>query len=305
MDAIVLQEFSAPLRLTDLPAPTPGPGEVLVRVKASSINGFDAAVAAGWLESMLEHRFPVVMGKDFAGTVEVTGEGATRFAVGDAVFGVVMKPYVGDGGLSEYVTVSERYGIARVPEGLDLRVAGALGLAGTTAHDMVEAGAPAAGEYVFISGATGGVGAIALQYAARAGARVIATARLGAATDFVRELGAAHVVDYTSDLDAQVRAFASDGVPTIIHLAGDARQLAGLLTAGGRIFSALGFGPDQHPAVTAVNADPTPDTLARIAGDAAAGRIRVPITRTFTLDQAPRALTAFNNGKLGKLAIAI
>jgi NADPH:quinone reductase-like Zn-dependent oxidoreductase len=308
MRAIVLQDLSTPPRLTDVATPTPGPGEVLVRVKASSINGFDAAVAAGWLESIIEHRFPVVMGKDFAGTVEETGEAATRFAVGDAVFGVVMKPYVGDGGLGEYVAVSEQYGIAGVPEGLDLHAAGALGLAGTTALDMLEAIAPAAGKYVFISGATGGVGAIALQYAASAGARVIATTRPGEATEFVEELGAEDVVDYTTDLDAldaQVRALAQDGVHAIVHLAGDARHLASLLATGGRVFSALAFGSDQHPAVTAVNANPTPDTLARVATDAATGRIRVPITRTYTLDQAPQALSDFTNGKLGKLSVTI
>jgi NADPH:quinone reductase-like Zn-dependent oxidoreductase len=308
MRAIVLQDFSTPPRVTDLATPKPGPGEVLVRVKASSINGFDAAVVAGWLEGMLEHRFPIVMGKDFAGTVEATGDGAARFAAGDAVFGVVMKPYVGDGGLSEYVTVNEQYGIAGVPEGLDLHAAGALGLAGTAALDMIEAIAPAADKYVLISGATGGVGAIALQYAASAGARVIGTARPGEATEFVQELGAEHVVDYTTDLDAldaQVRALAPDGVHAIVHLAGDARHLASLLAPGGRVFSALAFGADQHPAVTAVNANPTPDTLARLATDAATGRLRVPITRTYTLDQAPQALSDFTNGKLGKLSVTI
>jgi NADPH:quinone reductase-like Zn-dependent oxidoreductase len=304
MRAIVLEDFSAPPRVTDLETPTPGPGEVLVRVKASSINGFDAAVVAGWLKGMLEHRFPIVMGKDLAGTVEATGEAVTRFAVGDAVFGVVMKPYVGDGGLGEYVAVSEEYGIAGVPEGLDLHAAGALGLAGTAALDTVEAIAPASGQDVLIVGATGGVGAIALQYAVSTGARVIVTARPGTATDFVRELGAVHVVDYTSDLDAQVRALAPDGVDAIVHLAGDAGQLSELLAAGGRISSTLGFAID-HPAVTAVNADPTPDTLARLATDVATGRIRVPITRTYTLDEAPEALSDFTNGKVGKLAITI
>ena len=100
-----------------MPKPEPGPGEVLVRVRASSVNGFDVAVAAGRLKGMMEHRFPVVLGKDFAGVVEALGEGATRFAPGDEVFGVVMKPYLGDGGFGEYVVVGEQYGIARVPDG--------------------------------------------------------------------------------------------------------------------------------------------------------------------------------------------
>ena len=105
MRAIAVNDYGAPPVLTDVTQPAPGPGEVLVRVRASSINGFDAAVAAGMLKGMMEHRFPVVLGKDFAGTVEALGEGASRFAVGDEVFGVVMKPYLGDGGLGEYLAV--------------------------------------------------------------------------------------------------------------------------------------------------------------------------------------------------------
>lgn len=304
MRAIVLEDFSSPLRLMDVPTPTPGPDEVLVRVHASSINGFDAAVAAGWLQGIMEHRFPVVMGKDFAGTVEATGDAVTRFAVGDTVFGVVMKPYVGDGGLAEYVTVSEQYGIAEVPNGLDLRDAGALGLAGTAARDTWAAVAPGAGTDVLISGATGGVGSIAVQYATGAGARVIATARPGTATDFVRDLGADHVVDHTADLDGQVREIAPEGVPAIIHLAGDVEQLAGLLAAGGHMSTVLGFAGDQPDGVIPVNADPSADTLTHLAADAARD-LRVPITRTYALADAPQALADFTAGKLGKLAITI
>jgi len=165
MQTIAVHDFGATPTLTDLPEPKPDAGEVLVRVRASSVNGFDVATAAGMLKDMMEHRFPVVLGKDFAGTVEAIGAGASRFNVGDAVFGVVSKPYLGDGGLGEYVVVGEQHGIAGVPDGVDLSVAGALGLAGTAALTAVDAVRPAPGETVLISGATGGVGALALQYA--------------------------------------------------------------------------------------------------------------------------------------------
>ena len=305
MRAIAINDYGTPPTLTELPKPEPGPGEVLVRVRASSINGFDAAVAAGMLKGMMEHRFPVVLGKDFAGVVEALGDGASRFAPGDEVFGVVMKPFLGDGGLGEYLIVGEQHGIARVPDGLDLQAAGALGLAGTAALNAIDAIAPTTGEHVLISGVTGGVGAIALQYAVAAGAEVIATARPGAEADFVLGLGAAHVVDYTSHLAAQVRAIAPDGVPAVLHLAGDAEQLAGLLAAGGRIASTLGFGRDQHPAAVAVMADPNPVTLDRLAADAASGALRVPITRTYPLEETPQALADFAAGSLGKLAITV
>jgi NADPH:quinone reductase-like Zn-dependent oxidoreductase len=305
MRAIAIHDFGAPPAVTDLPTPAPGPGEVLVRVRASSINGFDLAVAAGMLKGMMEHRFPVVLGKDFAGTVEAVGDGVRRFSVGDAVFGVVMKPVLAEGGLGEYLVVGEGYGITTIPEGLDMSDAGALGLAGTAAVGAVDAIAPRTGEFVLISGATGGVGAIAIQYTAALGARVIATAAPGAEADFVRALGAEHVVDYTADLDAQVRAIAPDGVSAAVHLAGDGAQVAGLLAPGGRLASTLGVGPDQHPGATAVMAHPAPATLDRLAADAVAGRLRVPITRSYDLTDVPKALDDFSSGSLGKHAVKV
>jgi NADPH:quinone reductase-like Zn-dependent oxidoreductase len=220
------------------------------------------------------------------------------------VFGVVMKPYLGDGGLGEYLVVGEQYGIARVPHGLVPGDAGALGLAGTAARDSVDAVAPRDGDLVLISGATGGVGAMALQYALAAGADVIATARPGDEEEFVRGLGATHVVDYAGDLADQVRGIAPDGVSGVVHLAGDAPQLASLLAPGGRIVSTLGFGPDQHPAAVGVMASPEAATLDRIAADAASGALRVPITRTYPLQEAAQALADFAAGALGKLAVA-
>jgi NADPH:quinone reductase-like Zn-dependent oxidoreductase len=291
--------------VTELPDPRPGKGEVLVGVRASSVNGFDAMAASGLLQGMMEHRYPVVLGKDFAGTVEAVGDGASRFAIGDAVFGVVMKPYLGDGGLGELVVVGEDHGIAAIPDGLDVQVAGALGLAGTAANDALDAVAVAPGTTVLISGATGGAGSIALQYAVAAGATVIATARPGRETDFVGDLGAAHTVDYTADVAAQVRAIAPEGVDAVLHLAGDAAALAELLTDSGRIASTLGFGPDQHPAAIPIMADPNTATLERLAADAAAGRIHVPVTATYLLADAPQAFADYTTGALGKLAVTI
>ncbi|SCG70341.1 NADP-dependent oxidoreductase [Micromonospora inositola] len=305
MRAITLHDLGAPPALADdQPQPGPRPGEVLVRVRASSVNGIDRKAAAGMLKGRMEYRFPVVLGKDFAGTVEAVGDGPTRFGLGDPVFGVVMRPYLGDGAWADFLAVGDQHGIAWVPDGLDLPTAGALGLAGTTAVDALNAVAPRPGDTVLIAGATGGVGALAIQYAAAAGARVIATARPGSATDFVRQLGATEVVDYTGDLSGQVRAVAPDGVRAVVHLAGDGAQLAALLTPDGRLASTIGFGPDQHPAATSIMASPEPATLDRIADDAAAGRLRVPITGRYDLADVPRALTDFS-GALGKLGITV
>ena len=305
MKAVVTAEQGANPELTEVTTPRPGAGEVLVKVQASSVNGFDLSVAGGHVVGMMEHRFPVVLGKDFAGTVEAVGEGVTRFAPGDKVFGVVTKAFLGDGGFGEYVTVPEEIGIAKLPEGVDVAAAGAVGLAGTAATDSLNAVAPQAGETVLISGATGGVGAIAIQYAVAAGATVIATARPGEEAEFVKGLGAHEVVDHTGDVPAQVRAAAPQGVDVILHFAGDPAALAELLTEKGRIASTMGFGADQHPAATFIMANPAPATLDKLAADLAAGTFRVPVSKTYVLHEVPAAFGDFAGGTLGKIAITV
>ncbi|MGO9335831.1 MAG: alcohol dehydrogenase catalytic domain-containing protein [Acidimicrobiales bacterium] len=216
MRAFAIESADTEARLLDLPTPAPVPGEVLVRVQSASVNGFDLAVAAGMLVGAMEHRYPVVLGKDFAGTVAAVGDGVTRFAPGDAVFGVVMKPFLGDGSIAEYVTVSEQYGIERLPDGLDATTAGVLGLAGSAALAAADAAGEISGQTVLISGATGGVGSLVVQYASHAGAIVVATARPGAETEFVRGLGADQAIDYTGDVAGQLGALAPGGVDVVV-----------------------------------------------------------------------------------------
>lgn len=309
MRALTVPSVPATPAVAEVPTPRPEAGELLVKIAASSVNGFDAATAAGYLQGMMEHRFPLVLGKDFAGTVEAVGEGVDGFAAGDAVFGVVAKPFLGTGSLAEYVTVPAGYGVARIPDGLSATDAGALGLAGTAAVDSLDAVGLKEGETVLIAGATGGVGAIAVQYAASLGARVIATALPGAQAEFISSLGGANIqfVDYTGDLAAQVKILAPEGVHAALHLAGDGAALADLLVPGGRLASTLGFGPDavEGRDLTAVSvmADANAATLERLAADVAAGRLRVPVTATYPLEQAPQAFADFGAGALGKLSV--
>ncbi|MFB4284164.1 NADP-dependent oxidoreductase [Nonomuraea sp. MTCD27] len=309
MRAVTLNSVPETPALAEIPAPQPEAGEVLVKVAVSSVNGFDLSVAAGYLRQMMEHRFPLVVGKDFAGTVEALGEGVEGFTVGQAVFGVVMKPFLGPGAMAEYLTVPAGYGITLLPKGLAVAEAGALGLAGTAALDSLNAVALAEGETVLVSGATGGVGALAVQLAAARGARVIATARPGAEADFVTGLTDAKVelVDHSGDLPAQVRALAPEGVDAVLHLAGDGAELAGLLREGGRLASTLGLTPDAvqgvEVTVHTIMADPNPQTLTELAAHAAAGALRVPVTATYALEQAPEAFAAFGAGTLGKIAV--
>jgi NADPH:quinone reductase-like Zn-dependent oxidoreductase len=305
MRAIAVTKKGEQPALHNLPTPNLEDREVLVRVETSSINGVDLYLARAAAQG---ETFPVVLGKDYAGTVEAVGEGVTRFAPGDRVFGWLAKPG-SDGTFAEFVTVPEGVGIARIPDGLDAATAGALGLAGTAALLAVDAVSPQAGKKVLISGATGGVGAFAVQLAKSRGADVMATAQSGDEKQFVRSLGATLTVDYSSDLTDSVRYEWPHGADLAIHLAGDGSALADLLAPGGKIASTMMFGPDQlgdrDATAIAVMARPDPELLERLAQDAASGRLRIPIQRTYRLEEVPQALADFAAGTLGKLAVSI
>jgi NADPH:quinone reductase len=306
MKAIATTDFGTPATLVDIPAPTAAEGEILVRVAASSINGFDLSVAKGYLKGMMEHHFPVVLGKDFAGTVEATGPGVERINTGDTVFGVVMKPELGDGGFAEVITAPAAFA-AKIPAGLDTNTAGALGLAGTAAHDALEALKLQPGETVLVSGATGGVGIIATQLLKERGAHVIATASTDEEIAIVRDHGADDTVDYRGDLPAEVREKHPGGVDVVLHLAGDGGQLADLITANGSLVSTLGLSADQIDrddlTVIPIMANPATATLERLATAVTSGTIRIPITRTYDLADVPQAFTDFAAGHVGKLAV--
>ena len=128
MRAFAMTDFDAVPALIDLDVPEPAEGEVRVRIRAASVNGFDLAVAAGYTKDYMEHRFPLVLGKDFAGEVDAVGTGVTDYAVGDRVFGIVTKPYLGDGSFAEYVTVPTAIGIAKLPESVSFTDGAGLGL---------------------------------------------------------------------------------------------------------------------------------------------------------------------------------
>ena len=305
--AIATTDYGSPATLVEVPAPEAAEGELLVRVAASSINGFDLSVAKGYLKGMMEHRFPVVLGKDYAGTVEAVGAGVAGFEVGDRVFGVLMKPELGDGCFSELIAAPAAFA-AKIPDAVEVETAGALGLAGTAAHDAVEAVAPKQGDTVLVSGATGGVGVIAMQLLKARGATVIATAATDEEIAFVREHGADDVVNYRGDVATAVREKVGD-VDGALHFAGDGTELARLVKPGGRMASTLGFSGDElsrdDVTVAAIMANPGSDTLRSLARAVADGTVRVPITRIYELENLPHALEDFTSGTTGKLAVRI
>ena len=309
MRAVVTENYGSAPTLTELPTPTAGPGEIRVKVSHASLNGFDNALAAGYLQGLMEHAFPVVLGRDFAGTVDQVGEGVTAYAVGDLVFGVVLTQPLHAGSFAEFVVIPEDHNVAPVPDGVDPSTAGVLGLAGASALACLDAVKLGPSDTMLVVGATGGVGAATLQLARASGATVIATAAGPAAIEHVSTLGADYVVDHTADLAKQVRALAPGGLSVVLHYAGDPVALADLLGAGGRFASLLSVGPEQlgDRQITTIPVYATPHraVLESLAALVAAGRLRMPVQKVYGLAEVPQAFRDFNSGKLGKLAVAI
>src|SRR3954449_4547627 len=204
----------------DVLEPTPGENEVLVRVQASSVNPVDNSIAAGMLAQMgVEYEYPVTLGRDYAGAVEQVGSAVSIYRPGDQVFGFLLhaNPTAHDGSWAELITVTEELSIAPVPDGVELAIAGAAPLAGITALTLVDALELADGDVLLVAGATGGVGSLAVQLAARAGARVLAPA-LPEDESFLRQLGVSDIVPRDGDVTAAVRELVPNGVDALIDL---------------------------------------------------------------------------------------
>jgi NADPH:quinone reductase-like Zn-dependent oxidoreductase len=307
MRAITIEHGGAvPALRSDLPSPTPPAGEVLVRVRASSVNPVDGAIAAGMLEGMVEHAYPITLGRDFAGTVEAVGDGVISVAAGDEVLGVVpaMSPAVHAGSWAELISVAETDLVER-PGVVDLAVAGAAGLAGVTAATAVDAIAPQAGESVLVVGATGGVGTVAVQLLRAAGATVVAPA-LPEDETYLRDLGVTEVVPRDGDVVAALRDRYPDGVDALIDLVS---YVPGVyddaLKPGARVASTLNAA-GEGPGHTNVSAAPGPDPLGRLAGLLADRGLELPITATYELHDAPTGLADLGaKHTRGKLAVRV
>src|SRR2546421_84557 len=147
MKAFALRSFEEPAGVQEVPVPDVGPEDVRVRVRAASINGFDVFVASGVAKDMMEHRFPVVVGKDFAGVVDAVGEGVKRFGPGDEVVGIVpTEEVLWRGSFGEYVVVPAEGFIEARPANVDFAAAAGLGLAGLAALVSVDAIDPSEGD---------------------------------------------------------------------------------------------------------------------------------------------------------------
>lgn len=193
MRAFAVTKYGAPLERADVAEPAFGNHDVLVQIKAASLNSVDERIRVGSFRAFLPQRFPLILGHDLAGVVIAVGDDVTDFAVGDNVYAATDPSRIGT--FAERIAVRDD-DLALVPTSVTLDEAASLPLVALTAWQaLVERGRVQPGDRVLIQGGAGGVGSIAVQLAKHLGAIVTATAS-ASNLEFVRSLGADHVVDY-------------------------------------------------------------------------------------------------------------
>jgi len=289
MKAIRIHTLGAPevLTLEDTPRPEPKAGEVLIRVKAASVNPVDYKIRSGqFMKGKIP--LPTTLGRDVAGLIEAVGPGVTTFKTGDEVYAFLAAE---SGGYAEFAVAKENE-VAPKPASLDFVQAAAIPLAAETAWQaLFDHGQLKAGETVLIHGAGGGVGHLAVQFAKAKGARVIATAS-GADVELVRKLGADEVIDYKAKpFDQAMRE-----VDLVIDLIGGETQTKSwkVLKDGGRMVSTL-QPPSQeeaqrkHAQAKVFMAEAHAEQLREIGQLIDQGKVRVVISGTLPLAQAKEA----------------
>ncbi|HEV3030028.1 MAG TPA: NADP-dependent oxidoreductase [Polyangia bacterium] len=299
MKAVVLATFGQAerLELRDVAEPTPGRDEIKVRVVAAGINPIDWKLRSGALQPYMPIELPAVLGRDVAGEVVAVGAGVTRFRVGARVCGLVRHGY------AEYVVAPED-NFAAVPMNLDLVEAAALPLVLLTGTQLVEAAVDVhAGESVLVTGATGGVGRVAVYVAKRRGGIVYAAVRAAHQVEAAK-LGVHGVV--ALDDERQVET-----LPELDALADTVggpttQKLLPKLKRAGRIGSVVGEPPGAKElglVVRAFMAHPDAKRLEELVNDVAAGTLVIPILRKFPLREAAQAHQLAENGGAGKVLL--
>jgi NADPH:quinone reductase-like Zn-dependent oxidoreductase len=321
MKAIVQHRYGGTeqLRLTDIEVPEPGPNEVLVRVRAAGVDrgtwhlmtGLPYAVRLGFGLRRPKHPVP---GRDLAGVVEAVGSQATSVRVGDEVIGTA------DGSFAEYAVVPATR-LARKPTRATMEQAAVLPISAGTALQAIGMAGAEPGQRVLVIGASGGVGAYAVQIAADAGAIVTGVAS-SAKADLVHDLGAERVIDYARE------DIAGDGTryDVILDIAGNRplAQLRRCLTPTGtlvivggenggrwlggtqRQVAALARSPFVSQRLTALLSREEGEVFATLTGLVDQGRLRPTLERTYALHEAAKAIDHLADGHVrGKVALAI
>ncbi len=316
MKAMMLPQFGGgdQFRLEEIERPSPGRGEVLIRIAGTSVNPVDAKARAGELLPLFPaERLPLLLGFDVSGRIEEVGTGVTDWQPGDAVYGFPgadpgTTMTFSRGTFAEYICLRTDE-IAAAPQSIPLADAGAIPLAAMTAwHGLMTQGEMQRGQHVLIQGGSGGVGHFAVQFAHRLGATVYATAS-GRNTEFLRELGADVAIDYNTD---QLKELTGQ-MDLVFDLAGNKNEEASwaalkpdgmLVLAAGQPNPALARSPGQRSRFAM--SQPTPDDLGRVARMLDDYQLRLTISGRFALEQVGEAQSQLERGGFrGKLLVTV
>jgi NADPH:quinone reductase len=314
MRAAVINGFGGieRMEIRSLPLPSVGPGDVLIRVEAAGVGSWDATEREGGYEGAFdfESTFPYVLGWDGAGTIAAIGDHVTRFAVGERVYAASM-PLPRGGFYAEYAVVDEAHA-ARVPERLTIEQSAALPWDGLTAQSGLDVLDLEPGTTLMIFGASGGIGHMALQFARRRGASVLAVASGDDGVALAGRLGADAVVDgRRDDVVAAARAFSPGGIDAALVTVGGvvAERALTAVREGARV--AVPHGVMPVPAVPPgaqlllFNGDRSAAATTRLNTSIDAGPFEVHVAHTFPLDRAADAHRALAAHYVGKLALRV
>lgn len=308
MRALRMHEYgpSEVLRIETIPAPSPGAGEVRIRVHAAGVNPIDWKVRSGKLQKNYPVRLPYIPGRDISGTIDSVGSGVTRWKTGEAVIANAE-----GGGFAEYVVVTER-DIARKPARLSHEQAAGIPVASLTAwRTLIEAADVQKDQRVLIHGGAGGVGSVAVQLAHWRGAHVIATAS-ERNHEYLKSIGADEVIDYRSTRFED----AAKHIDVVLDTVGGetlARSSA-VLRRGGMLLSIVGIPSAQAcserrilcPEWEAQNPQYAGEQLAKVGQLFDAGNIKMTVEAMFPLEDANEALELSEAGRArGKIIVKV
>ena len=310
MKAVRFHEYGDPsvLRYEDVEQPVPGAGQVLIRVAATSFNGVDGNIRAGFMRGPIPVTLPHTPGIDVSGTVAALGDGAEGFQIGDRVVGFL--PMTDDGAAAQYVTAPAEI-LAPAPADVPLADAAALPLVGLTAWQaLFDHAKLTAGQRVLVNGAGGAVGGYAVQLARQAGAHVIATAGPRSSRRVSRD-GANEVIDHTA---ADVVAAVDQPVDVVLNLApiepARLAALLGLIRPGGVLVNTTVWMPapsDEERGVRGIDLFVRSDAkqLTHLVELTDRGELRVEVAQRVPLAELPALHADAAAGRLpgGKVVI--
>jgi NADPH:quinone reductase-like Zn-dependent oxidoreductase len=299
MKAVVVHQYGGPevLKFEDYPDPVPGPGEVLVRVAATSVNPIDYKRRAGLTKDFYPLTFPGLIGVDLAGTIMKGGPGVEGFSVGDKVFAMADNTY------AELCVVKAAM-LAKIPMGLDLIQAAALPLVTITGNQLMSATGIKAGQTVMVVGAVGNVGRSAVFTAKQRGATVIAGV-LKRQIDEAKTVGADQVVP-TDDDTAIASLSPLDAIADTVG-GGTAEKLIAKVKAGG-VYASVVEAPQnaaKYPSVRMAHVFSKFDrkTLESMAEAVRDGKLVIPISQKLPLNEAAEAQAEAEKGGIGKILL--